>query len=148
MSTDDTHGVINYTHINRKTDYLFRVSIKGLVRHDGKVLVVKETNRDWWDLPGGGMDHHESIKDALARELHEEVNLTGDFTYRVIAVEEPKLLDNTPIWQLRLIFEITPTNLTFTPGEDGDEVMFIDPQSFKDSDRYAERKIYEYARLV
>jgi ADP-ribose pyrophosphatase YjhB (NUDIX family) len=128
---------------------LFRVSIKALIkRDDGKILAVKETGRDWWDLPGGGMDHEEDIKTALARELHEEVNLTGDFTYRVIAVEDPKQLDHAAIWQLRLVFEVIPTNMTFTAGEDGDEVEFIDPESLKSSNKYAEQKVYEYAQIA
>ena len=76
--TKKPHGIIDQSELGRKTDYLYRVSIKGLIRDtNGQVLVVKETGRTWWDLPGGGMDHDESIKSALAREMHEEVGLTG-----------------------------------------------------------------------
>jgi 8-oxo-dGTP pyrophosphatase MutT (NUDIX family) len=60
----------------------------------GEVLVVKEVGRTWWDLPGGGMDHGEDIKSALARELKEEVNLSSNFTYRVIDVEDPAYLSH------------------------------------------------------
>lgn len=149
MSQKEIHGVIDQQHINRKTDYLFRVSIKGLVYNDeGKVLVVKEVGREWWDLPGGGMDHKESIKSAIARELKEEVNLSGDFTYQVIAVEEPMYLENPNMWQMRLIFAIKPINMIFEPGEDADEVTFIDPSELKDSDSNAERRVYEYSQLI
>lgn len=149
MPEKKIHGVIDHTHITRKTDYLFRISMKGLVRRpDGKVLVVKETGRTWWDLPGGGMDHQESIKDAIARELHEEVALTGDFTYRVIFAEEPTFLEHARVWQMRLVFEITPHAMTFEPGEEGDEIMFIDPKDLKDSNSLAERKVYEYSLLA
>ena len=143
------HGIIDHTHINRKTDYLFRVSMKGLIRnHAGKVLVVKETKRSWWDLPGGGMDHNESIKESIARELHEEVELTGDFTYRVIAAEEPSFLTHANVWQLRLVFEVKPENMNFKPGEHGDEIAFLDPSELKDSQNPTERKVYEYALLA
>jgi 8-oxo-dGTP diphosphatase len=146
---DYIHGVINPEDLNEKADYLFRVSIKGLVRNDkDEVLVVKETGRTWWDLPGGGMDHEESIKQAIARELREEVNLIGDFTYHVIAVEEPSFLQRAKIWQIRLIFEVMPENMTFEPGDDGDEVMFINPEKLRDSDDLAERKVYEYSLLA
>lgn len=64
--------------------------MRSLMKNDaGEVLVVKESGRTWWDLPGGGMDRNESIKGAIARELHEEVGFTGNFSYQVIAVEEP-----------------------------------------------------------
>lgn len=145
----DINGVIVNEHLDRKTDYLFRVSIKGLIRNnEGNVLVVKETGRSWWDLPGGGMDHEESIKEAIARELNEEVSLIGDFTYRIIAVEEPSLLGHVKMWQMRLVFEVAPKNMTFAPGEDGDEVTFINPEQLKDSDNLAERKVYEYSLLA
>lgn len=149
MSVKKPHGIIDHTHINRKTDYLFRISMKGLIRdHAGKVLVVKETGRNWWDLPGGGMDHNESIKEGIARELYEEVELTGDFTYRVVATEEPSFLKHANMWQVRLVFEIKPENMDFKPGEHGDEIAFLDPNDLKDSEHSAERKVYEYSLIA
>ena len=139
-------GVITYPE--RKTDYLYRVSLKCLVRNrQGDVLVVKESGRTWWDLPGGGMDHNESIKNAIAREMKEEASLSGDFTYRVIAVDEPGLL-KTNIWQLRLIFEVIPHNMDFSPGDDGDEIAFLPPAQFEHSQTEVERRIYRYATLA
>lgn len=146
---DSLHGVINHSHIERKTDYLYRVSIKGIIRrNDGYVLAVKEAGRAYWDLPGGGMDHGESIKSSIARELYEEVSLKGDFTYRVIAVEEPKILDHVKVWQLRLVFEVIPAELNFEPGQDGDEVSFVDVAVLRDSTHPVERQIYEYSQLL
>lgn len=149
MEDATIHGVVNYEHIKRKTDYLFRVSIKGLVRRDdGFVLVVKEAGRTWWDLPGGGMDHGETTKTAIARELGEEVSLEGEFTHRVIAVDEPKLLNSAKVWQIRLIFDVTPENMKFKPGEDGDDLAFVDPESLKNSENPVERRVYEYSQIA
>ena len=147
MSEKTSLGIINHPTSDRKTDYLYRISIKGLVRNkDGEVLVVKETGRDWWDLPGGGMDHTENLKSAIAREMKEEVNLNGDFVYKIISVDEPTYLKIHDFWQLRLIFELIPTNLSFSAGEDGDEIAFMDPELFKDSSSEAERCIYKYSK--
>ncbi len=149
MSRKNAHGVVEHTHIVRKADYLFRISIKALIRDpDGSVLVVKESGRDWWDLPGGGMDHEESIQNALARELKEEVGMTGDFEYKIIAVEEPGFLDHANVWQLRLVFLVTPARMNFAPGEDGDAVMFIDPKRLEHSNNSSERKVRAYSLLV
>jgi len=148
MATQKVYGVIDHSN-QRRTDYLYRISIKGLIHNNkGEVLVVKETGRDQWDLPGGGMDHNEGIKAAIARELHEEVGLEGDFTYTILDVEEPQLLTPHNFWQLRLIYEIIPSNMLFTPGIDGDAIAFINPYTFKDSVHYAERKVYDYATLA
>lgn len=143
------HGVIDQQHIDRKADYLFRISLKCLIRNgSGEVLVVKESGRGYWDLPGGGMDHEEGIKLAIARELHEEVSLTGDFTYNIIAAEEPKFLPGPKVWQMRLVFNVHPHNMTFEAGEDGDEVAFMNPALLKDSENAAERRVYQYATLM
>jgi len=113
----------------------------------GEVLVVKESGRSWWDLPGGGMDHGEDIRSTIAREMEEEVTMQGDFEYKIIEVDEPKHLNDHNFWQLRLIFEVTPKNMTFTPGDDGDEVAFISPENFKDSDHWAEQAVYQYSLI-
>ncbi len=148
MPEEKIFGIVPHEHSQRRTDFLYRVSLKCLIRNDnGKVLVVKEANRTWWDLPGGGMDHGESIKAALAREMREEVSLTGGFTYRIIAVEEPKVLEAFSFWQIRLIFELSPDNMVFSPGEDGDEVTFVDPAAFKDSNVLAEQGVYRFGQL-
>lgn len=149
MSEQTALGIINHKTSNRRTDYLYRISIKGLVRNEkGEVLVVKETGRDWWDLPGGGMDHSENIKLAIAREMKEEVSLEGNFTFRVIDVDDPAYLKNHDFWQVRLIFEVKPDSMSFSAGEDGDEIAFMSPETFKKSESEVERRIYRYANAT
>lgn len=146
--TKQPHGIIDQSELGRKTDYLYRVSIKGLIRNpDGKVLVVKEAGRTWWDLTGGGMDHGENIKSALAREMHEEVGLTGDFTYKVIAVDNPGFLSHANVWQLRLIFEVVPETLPAETGNDADEIHYINPSELRDSEHSAERSVFVYSSI-
>jgi ADP-ribose pyrophosphatase YjhB (NUDIX family) len=145
MSSIDANGVINQDYIGRKADYLFRISMKAVITNSkGEVLTVKETGRTWWDLPGGGMDHDEDIKSALARELYEEVGMMSDFHYRVIAAEDPMYLINAKVWQVRLIFAVTPNDMNFTAGEDADEIAFINPKQFRDAEHSAEKMIYKY----
>jgi len=141
------HGVIDHDG-SRRTDYLYRVSLKCLVRNeDGGILVVKESGRDWWDLPGGGMDHGEDIRSAIAREMEEEVNMQGDFEYRILEVDEPRHLDRHNFWQLRLVFEVKPQTPVFSPGEDGDAVAFVSPDVLKNSEHLAERLVFKYSKL-
>lgn len=144
------HGVISHKGISdRRDDYLYRISIKCLVRNDkGEVLVVKETGRTYWDLPGGGMDHGEDIRTAIAREMKEEANLDGTFTYKIIDVDEPVYLNNHNFWQLRLVFEVIPATFSFSAGEESDEIAFMDPGSFANSPIEAEARIHRYATLV
>lgn len=146
MTKQYSKGVINHTKIStRRTDYLYRISLKSIILNNkNEILVVKETERDWWDLPGGGMDHNEDIKTALARELKEEVNLEGDFSYRIIDIDEPAYLGDHDFWQVRLIFEVKPEIMEFSAGEDGDEIAFMNPRDFENSDSETERRFFRY----
>lgn len=54
-----------------------RVAAGVLFRDDsGRVLLVKPTYKDGWDIPGGYVEPGESPKQAAARELEEELGLT------------------------------------------------------------------------
>lgn len=140
------HGVIEYDS-SRRHDYLYRISVKGVIFNDaGEVLVVKEAGRDVWDLPGGGMDHSENIKAAIAREMKEEVSLEGDFSYEILEIEDPEYVPMHNFWQMRLVFIILPLNMNFSAGEDSDEIAFLNPEKLKDSESEFERLVYYYAQ--
>lgn len=140
------HGNIDQSSIDRKNDFLYRLSIKCLIRNEvGWVLVVKESGRTWWDLPGGGMDHGEDINAAIARELKEEVDLAGSFTYGIIDVDDPMYLPNANVLQVRLVFAVYPEIMPHSAGNDADEIKYINPDDLKHSENPIERKVYEYA---
>lgn len=143
------HGNIDQSQMNRKNDYLFRLSIKALIRNpEGHVLVVKEAGRSWWDLPGGGMDHGETIHEAIARELKEEVDLEGNFSLRILAVDDPAYLEGANLYQIRLIYEVYPEKFPHRTGVDSDELMYINPSELELSANEVERRVYSYSTMA
>lgn len=145
----NAHGTVSREGDTTRDDFLFRVSLKAVIFNDaGQILVVKENDRDWWDIPGGGMEHGESLKEALARELHEEVSLRGDFDFQTILAEDARYLGSHNVYQMRITFLVKPRINVFEPGEDGEEVQFVDPAGFENSDLITERKIFEYSQLA
>lgn len=54
-----------------------------IINEENEVLLFKFIFRDvvgekvLWVTPGGGLDHHESFKEALLRELEEETGITN-----------------------------------------------------------------------
>ncbi|MCR4312403.1 MAG: NUDIX domain-containing protein, partial [Candidatus Uhrbacteria bacterium] len=54
---------------------------KALVIYNGKLVLVQRDNKpdilnpNKWNLPGGGIEDDESPRDALIRELREEINI-------------------------------------------------------------------------
>lgn len=54
-----------------------------LLDESGHVLLIEASDpadaskQSWWEIPGGGIDPHESSHDAARRELHEETGITS-----------------------------------------------------------------------
>jgi ADP-ribose pyrophosphatase YjhB (NUDIX family) len=52
------------------------LGVRALVMDEkGRILLVKHSYVHGWQLPGGGVEPGETIRDALARELREEANI-------------------------------------------------------------------------
>lgn len=53
-----------------------RMGAGALVRDpDGRVLLVQPTYKPTWEVPGGAVEPDESLRDACARELREELGI-------------------------------------------------------------------------
>ena len=110
-------------------DYLYRISLKALIYNDaGQILVVKEIDRMYWDLPGGGMDFGETIESSLKRELFEEVGYKGGLRYQLFDASDEMYIERIDANQICFYCRVWPDNFDFMPGEEGDEMMFINPE--------------------
>jgi 8-oxo-dGTP pyrophosphatase MutT (NUDIX family) len=52
---------------------------------DGKAILVRLRYAPGWRLPGGGRAEHEDPRDAVLRELREEIGMTGHGEVRLAA---------------------------------------------------------------
>ena len=60
--------------------YLFSVPQKALIEQNGKILIVKRSEKTksypgHWDFPGGKLEHGEEPEEGLVREVKEETSL-------------------------------------------------------------------------
>jgi 8-oxo-dGTP diphosphatase len=106
----------------------------GLVLRDGRVAVVHRPRYDDWSLPKGKLDEGESFEDAALREVEEETGLKctlkrqiGDTSYSD-RKDRPKLVR---------YFEMEPASGDFTPNDEVDELIWLEPAEALDRLSYA-----------
>src|SRR5918911_5354010 len=60
-----------------------RIRVSAILRRENRLLLVRQEKpgREYWLLPGGGVNTGESLVDALRRELAEEVAVGDDLTF-------------------------------------------------------------------
>lgn len=90
MDADNYDGV---------TEEIYRVSVRGIIFVDGKLLMI-EDSFDEVKLPGGGMDEGETEEQTLIREVKEETGFGvipdsirpfGEIVEKRLSLHEPKI---------------------------------------------------------
>jgi 8-oxo-dGTP pyrophosphatase MutT (NUDIX family) len=79
-------------------DAFYRFSVKLIIKNDDdKLLVLKDLTTDTWELPGGGLDHGETIEQTAEREIQEELGVELTMSDTLPIIIEPGLHpDNYP----------------------------------------------------
>jgi ADP-ribose pyrophosphatase YjhB (NUDIX family) len=54
-----------------------QIRCRGVITHEGKILFVKHTGREFYNPPGGHLDYGEDPRECIARELLEELGVEG-----------------------------------------------------------------------
>ena len=54
----------------------FRVGVFAVIEREGRFLLARRSDIDWWNLPGGGLELDETVEQGVAREVFEEVGVT------------------------------------------------------------------------
>ncbi|MBC3302781.1 NUDIX domain-containing protein [Pseudomonas sp. SWRI18] len=106
---------------------LIRIAAAVLIGSDGQTLLVRKRGTQAFMQPGGKIDAGEQAAEALARELHEELNLRiapGDARYlgrfSAPAANEPGFTVQAELFLVRIDGPVTP-------AAEIEEVRWIDP---------------------
>ena len=82
-----------------------RISCRGLVLHEDKILLQNIDGRDFWNVPGGGFEHTDaSVQDCVEREILEETGMRTE-AGRLLFVQE---LQSNECEQIELFFAMKP----------------------------------------
>ena len=103
----------------------YRVSIKARITDEqGRILVVRE-NENYFELPGGGMDHGETVHGCLKREMNEELAYIGGFTesFRELITF---YLPERDAWKMNIVYDVKASgDASFEPGPDSRNVTWV-----------------------
>ena len=122
----------------------YRGTIKAVIHdNNGAILVVKESS-DFIDLPGGGIDHGETLQQAMTRELAEEIGYDGTFMMDLVGAEVLERRNGNG-HVLFIVYNVTlQTPYSPTNGTDATEVFFVDPHQYKGETDRSLQMIYKY----
>jgi putative (di)nucleoside polyphosphate hydrolase len=73
-----------------RSDVKYRLNVAAILRNNaGKILIGERLDRDGsWQFPQGGVDEGETLEQALARELSEEISLAPS-AYQLVSSKGP-----------------------------------------------------------
>ncbi len=116
---------------------VYRVSIKAVVVEDTRLLLVQESDGRW-TLPGGGIDHGESIKDCLMRELTEEIGAKPSDIFSEPIYAHPYM---GKAWRFLIYYEVNLESNIFTNNQrESVNIAYVHPDNFKTLTIHSESK--------
>ncbi len=93
-------------HYKLDKDTFFLISQKAIIKYKGKYLILKSTDDNKWEMPGGLIDDNESLTAALKREVKEETGLVakiGEPIMTTIFWHHRKFTLNNKAWNSRVV---------------------------------------------
>ena len=109
------------------------------VDDDGKILLIKNPNKEHWTLPGGTPENNESVEETLIREIGEEASCDIEIISLLGAIkvnfpDNPNKDEGEEFHQLRFLAKIKSVNpATIDPANDIIlDRIFVKPENFLD----------------
>jgi len=108
----------------------FEVCARAIIQDNGKILVCYEKGNDYYFTPGGHVEFGESAKEALCRELKEELNISIKKCSFIGAVENVFVQNGENHHELDLVFNVEAENISDKSEEDHIDFLFMDIERF------------------
>jgi 8-oxo-dGTP pyrophosphatase MutT (NUDIX family) len=124
--------------LNDIDDCLYRVAIRVLIVQDDKVLLVREKSDDWWALPGGGVDHGETVEATLVREVEEELGVPADTIssdFEIVYYNIGSVVNGVP--RMNLFFKASVPEASLAQTDHVAEWRWFTREAFLEADLHA-----------
>ena len=118
-----------------------------LFNEKGQVLIIKQSYRDYWSIPGGISNQHESPFETLIREVKEETNLNIKIDKLAIVDYQLVQSNNFTHDKIQFIFTVTCNELS-TLKVDNEEILEAKFLDIKEAKKYLKQNISFYLDTI
>ena len=95
----------------------------------GRILLIRRVDNNYWSIPGGGMEPGESVRQAASREVSEETGINCEVTGLVGIYSNPRHVAAYDDGEVRQEFSICLTarvlNGSLRTSSESSEVRFV-----------------------
>ncbi len=117
--------------MNKESHFSGKVAVKAMIVDGDKVLITRSEGDTLWDLPGGRINEGESLEEAVAREIKEELGV--EIVVKRLLCSEQSLHRKDGKYIMFVTFEAAlanPENVSFVPNEESEEIRWIDRSQY------------------
>ena len=108
----------------------YRVAVKAIIMDDANRMLMVFSKDGNPEVPGGGLEHGESLEDCLRREVREELGV------EILEIGKPAFTyaskTNRGWHAFRIAIPVTLASTDFVVGEDMGEARFVTKQELLD----------------
>lgn len=84
----------------------FELCVRAIIQHNGKILVCRNKAKNYYFFPGGHVEFGENTKNALVRELKEELHIVIKKCSFIGVTENIFIEENQKHHELNLVFNV------------------------------------------
>jgi 8-oxo-dGTP pyrophosphatase MutT (NUDIX family) len=107
---------------------------------DGRILLIRRTDNNYWSIPGGGVEPGESVSQAAAREVMEETGIRCKVTRLVGIYSDPNHVaaydDGEVRQEFSICFITQMLGGTVATSRESSEVRFVSAGDIADYDMH------------
>jgi len=114
----------------------FEVGLRSVIENNGEILVCRNKKKGYYFFPGGHLEYGEKIKDALARELKEELNAVLKEISFIGVVDNIFIEDEEKHHEINLVFKVKLKSNKTKSQEDHIDFIFMNKKEFAKAQFY------------